>query len=505
MKSLKVSQIKAGVLLSYIQTFISVIISLVYTPAMLSLLGKSEYGLYNIASTLISYVNLLNMGFSSSYVRFYSRDKAGKDETALARTNGLFCIVFAFIGILAFISGFVLIGFTKIIFGTGLTDSEYFKAKIIMTILTVSTAYNLGTSIFSSFVLAHERFVFHKIVNLIKTVLSPAVTWLLLLNGYKSIGMSVVTAVLTISADTFYMVYCFRVLKIKVNIHNPSKNQLKEITVFSGFIAVTTIVDQINWSIDKIILGRFWGTAYTAVYSVAATIQNLYTQMSTAVSNVFIPKVNKIVAEDKDKKGLNSLFLKIGRLQGMILFPILIGFIFFGKSFIKLWTPNGYGQAYYVALILMLSSTVPYIQNIGITVQIAQNKHKFRAYSYLCMAIVNLIISIVLCKSYGAVGVAIGTAVSLVVCNGIIMNIYYHKVIGLDMIEFWKSMIKFIPAVLATSVYGALIVSFINIDSFFKLLFFGAIFCLIYFVMLWVTLLTKDEKDSIIKKLKRGS
>ena len=84
------------------------------------------------------------------------------------------------------------------------------------------------------------------------------------------------------------------------------------------------------------------------------------------------------------------------------------------------------------------------------------------------------------------------------------MNIYYHKVIGLDMIEFWKSMIKFISAVLATSVYGALIISFINIDSFFKLLFFGAIFCLIYFVMLWFTLLSKDEKDSIIKKLKRG-
>ena len=39
-------QKKAGVLLSYGQTVLSTLISLVYTPVMLRLLGQSEYGLY---------------------------------------------------------------------------------------------------------------------------------------------------------------------------------------------------------------------------------------------------------------------------------------------------------------------------------------------------------------------------------------------------------------------------------------------------------------------------
>ena len=83
-------QLRLGTLLSYLQTAVSVLISLIYTPTMLALLGKSEYGLYNLASTTISYVTLLNVGFSGSYVRFFARDRARGDEASLARTNGLF-------------------------------------------------------------------------------------------------------------------------------------------------------------------------------------------------------------------------------------------------------------------------------------------------------------------------------------------------------------------------------------------------------------------------------
>lgn len=468
---------------------------------MLLLLGKSEYGLYNIASTLISYVNLLNMGFSSSYVRFYTRKKASGNKDAVAQTNGLFVLVFIFIGILALVSGFVLIGFVNVIFGTGLTDVEIKKAKIIMTILTISTAYNLGTSIFSSIVVANEKFIFHKTVNLIKTILSPSLTWIMLLMGYKSIAMSLVTAVLTVTADTFYLVYCFTVLKIDVKMKSPQLGQLKEITVFSSFIAVTIIVDQVNWSVDKIILGRFLGTAYTAVYSVAATIQNLYTQMSTAISNVFVPRVNELVAENNNDNKLDELFVNVGKMQGLVLIPILLGFIFLGRSFIRLWAPDGYDQAYYIALILMLSSTIPYMQNIGITIQMAKNKHKFRAVLYSAMALVNFGLSILLCKKYGALGVSFGTAISLILCNGIIMNIYYRKSIGLNMAAFWKSMAKFLPTIAVLSVYGVLINIILNIDGVGRLLASGFIFLTVYLVMIWISFLEKNERKRILLAL----
>ena len=506
MSASKSKQLKAGTLLSYAQTIAGIVIALIYTPAMLRLLGKTEYGLYNIAASIISYVKLLNLGFSSSYVRFYSRDKAANDYKALARTNGLFCIVFMVIGVLALFSGIVLTACARLIFSTGLSESEYVIARTIMAILTVSTAYNLSTSIFSSIIIAHEQFIFHKTVNLIKTILSPALTWVLLMRGYRSIMMASVTAGLTVVADTFYVIYCFKKLRIKVDFSNPSAAQLKEISVFSGFVALTSIVDQINWSIDKILLGRMWGAAYTAVYSVAAAINDTYIRISTAISNVFIPRANRLVAENRPDSELTGFFIKIGRIQMLVLLPVLLGFIFFGQKFISLWTPKGYGEAYIITLLLIVPATIPLVQNIGIPIQMAQNKHQFRSLFYAGMALVNFALSVLLCRRYGAVGCAAATAVSLLFANGIAMNIYYHKSIGLNIIRFWKSMAQFLPTAAVTSAAGYAIMRFTKIDGWAAFIGWGAAFCAVYMLMAWFTAMNRSEKQivySIIGKIRR--
>jgi len=63
------SQIKAGVILQYLQMALAAVVSLVYTPIMIRELGKAEYGIYNLASSVISYLSLLSLGFSGSYFK----------------------------------------------------------------------------------------------------------------------------------------------------------------------------------------------------------------------------------------------------------------------------------------------------------------------------------------------------------------------------------------------------------------------------------------------------
>lgn len=98
--------------------------------------------------------------------------------------------------------------------------------------------------------------------------------------------------------------------------------------VFTFFIFINQIIDQINWSVDKFLLGRFAGTTAVAVYGVGGQINSMYIELSSSVSNVFVPKVNRIVAESGDDNELTRLFTKVGRIQFMILGLILSGFIF---------------------------------------------------------------------------------------------------------------------------------------------------------------------------------
>lgn len=500
----KINELKVGSILSYVQTIVGAAISLIYTPAMLHYLGKGEYGVYSIAATTISYVSLLNMGFSSSYVRYYAKCKANNDDDALAKTNGLFMLAFSVIGVLALVAGFALCALTHIIFSDGLTSDELVKTRVIMGILAIGMSFNLGTSLFASIITAHEKFVFQKMVNLLKTILSPTLTYVFLLMGYKSIMMSIISVGLTIIADSFYVIYCLKELKVKFNFRNPQKKQLIDIASFSGFIAISSIVDQINWSIDKILLGRFKGSEIAAVYSVAAQINTLYMQISTAISNVFVPRINRMAAEKRSENELTELFIKIGRIQLMVLLPIIVGFTCLGKEFIEIWTPNGYGDAYYIALLLMIPATIPYIQNAGISIQTAMAKHKFRAGLYTIMAVINFILSVVLCQMYGGIGCAIGTALSMVIANGIVMNIYYQRVIKLDIRKFWMKMSSFLPAAVIMSIIGIVLSKIISITDYFRLLIVACIMMIVYVCVIWSFGLNSDEKRMFTSILRRN-
>ena len=90
----RVNQRRAGGVLSYLSLAVNSLSGFIYTPVMLRLLGQSGYGLYQLVSSVVSYLGLLNFGFSGAYIRFYSKYKVKNEENEIARLNGMFMTVF---------------------------------------------------------------------------------------------------------------------------------------------------------------------------------------------------------------------------------------------------------------------------------------------------------------------------------------------------------------------------------------------------------------------------
>ena len=273
--------------------------------------------------------------------------------------------------------------------------------------------------------------------------------------------------------------------------------------VFTFFIFLNQIIDQINWSVDKFLLGRFAGTTAVAVYGVGGQINTLYLQFSSSVSNVFVTKVNRIVAEKNDNNQLTRLFTKVGRIQFMVLVLILSGFVFFGIPFVKIWAGSEYSASYAVALLLIIPVTVPLIQNLGIEIQRAKNMHKARAVVYLVIAIANVFISIPLIKLMGPAGAALGTAISLIAGNIIFMNWYYHARIGMNMIYFWKEIAKFIPALIAPCLIGIAIMKLVNITGLVKLGVFAVIYAAVYGLSMYFLGMNEEEKQLVMGPIRK--
>lgn len=500
----QVNQLKAGSILSYLQMGLSIIIGLLYTPVMLRLLGQSEYGLYSTVSSTISMLSVLSLGFNSSYIRYYARYKKEDNREAIDKLNGLFLIIFSIIGLIALACGLFLSFNLELVFDEGLTAGEYEIARVLMLLLTANLAISFPMSVFQNIISAHEKFIFLKLLGMLKTVASPLITLPLLLLGFRSIAMVSVTLGVSVLTDTAYLIYSKTALKVRFRFGHFENGLFKSLFAYTSFIAINLIVDQVNGNLGKFILGRFQGTTVVAIYAVGYSLYQYYMMFSTAISGVFTPRIHRIVNLTRDgeiseqRKQLTELFTRVGRIQFLILALIATGLIFFGKPFIGFWAGEGYDDAYYVALLLIIPGSIPLVQNLGIEVQRALNKHQFRSIVYICMAVLNVVLTVILCQRYGAIGTAIGTATSLVVANGFVMNIYYHKKCNIDIIAFWKSIGRLAVGLIIPVICGIAIMNLFDFTSILLLLGGIVVYTLIYAVSMWF-LGMNDYEKSLVK------
>lgn len=499
---------KIGAVLSYLQIGISSAGTLLYTPAMLRLIGQNEYGLYGTVTSFISLLGLLNLGFSSSYIKFYSVYKSKNEYDKINSFNALFFSVFAVIALAAAIIGGFFSANLSFVFDTGLTQEEYSKARIMMILLTISTVCDFLVTVFSCYIGAHQKFVFTKSIGIIISILTFIINLIVLFFGFGAVGLVVVSVTLNLVINVIYIIYCYKRLNIKFDFSNIDKSVFKEVFVFSGLIAINLVVDKINTGIDSVLLGRFCGTAVVAVYTVGASLNTHFTGFSVAISGVFTPRVHEIVNAYKmdsleQRKALTDFFVKVGRIQYLLMALLASGVVFFGKPFIRFWAGEGYDDAYYIAIIMIIPSIVSLTQNVGIEIQRAENRHHYRSYIYGIMALGNLALSIYLCQIWGGIGSALGTGIACVFSTIILMNIVYHKKINIDVTQYWKNIGRQTKGMICPFVVGALIMKFVNIDSILKLLLWIAIYTLVYAVFVWFFSTNSYEKELVRSALRK--
>lgn len=490
-------QLKAGAALNYVAILLNMVIGLIYTPYMLRMLGQSEYGLYSLAASIIAYLTVLDLGFGNAIIRYTAKFRAEEKKDEQQYMFGMFFMLYIGIGIIAVIAGGILTLNVDNLFSANMTVDELNRTRVMLWLMTFNLAFTFPMSIWGSIMSAYERFIFQRIVSIIRSILNPIVMVALLIIGYKAIAMVIVTTLFNIITLCVNWWYCKHQLKIKIKYGKFNKKFLKEVSIYSFWIFLNAIMDRIYWSTGQFVLGVYKGSVAIAVYAVAIQLQSMYMMFSTAISSVFLPKVTAMVTKENNVKAISDLFIKTGRIQYIVMALILTGFIIFGKTFITLWAGQGYEDAYIISLLFFIPLTIPLIQNLGITILQARNQMKFRSLLYIVIAIGSLAISIPLAKYYGGIGCAVGTTIALTLGQIAIMNIYYQKKQHLDIIRFWKTISKMsIVPIIFIIVYTC---CHRDLNSFFSeplyFLLSIIIFLICYVPLFWVFSMQKEEKE----------
>lgn len=497
------NQRKAGALLSYLYLALTFVVGIFYTPILLGFLGKSEYGVYSVANSVIAFLAILDLGFSQTMIRYVSRCKALKDTTGEKKLNGMFLLMYSGIAVIALIAGIILFFNLDMVFQRGFTPAETEQLKIIFIILLVNLVVSFPLGIYSSIISSNEGFFFLKLVNIISFTLTHAGILLALFMGYKSVMMAIITTTVSIALKLITAVYGTCRYRIRFLFHGFDRALLREVFVFSFFIFLNIVIDQLYSNTDKFILGVLCSSAMVTTYTVGVQFYSYFEQFSTSISGVFLPRITHLVTVNDDMKEVSALFCRIGRIQFILLGFLMSGFIIFGRQFIGLWVGKDQMSAYGIALVVILPALVPLSQNLGISVLRALNKHRFRSIIYFFIALVNVGLSIPLALRFGGFGAACATGFAT--CCGQIatMNWFYYKKIGLDIPGYWREIGKIVLPLLPITLVGAGIHWLLPSGGWVQLLVQCALYTVIFLLSGWIFIFNRYEKDLLTGLLKK--
>jgi O-antigen/teichoic acid export membrane protein len=264
-------QIKIGAMMSYVAIVFNIIAGLLYTPWMVKQIGKSDYGLYILVTSFLTYF-VMDFGLGQAIARFLSRYRAEKDEEKVNQLLGLTSRLYLLINLVVLIVLVVIYFFIENIF-IELSPAEIMKFKTVYCIAGLLSLISFPFTPLNGVLIAYERFVFLKLFDVISKVGTILCMVIALYLGYKLYALVAINAVVGIVIIILKFVYLNKTTEIKIDFKYKSKCLSKELFGFSIWITVIGIAQRLMINLAPTLLGVFSGTTQIAIFSIGIIIE----------------------------------------------------------------------------------------------------------------------------------------------------------------------------------------------------------------------------------------
>lgn len=496
-----VSQRKAGAVLGYLNIIVKNIVNLVYTPMLLAFVGQADYGVYQTSNSFVFSLTLLTFGFSEAYIRFYTQKRASGCEADIRRLNGMYLILYIVVCAAALALGLSFAANVGTFFSESFTPVQVGLAGELMAIMAVNVAATLFSTVFDAYILAHEEFMFQQSRQMFTSLATPGVALVLLNLGMGAVGVAAAQLLVTLTLLALNARFAIAKLGMRFDLRGFDGALFRAIAAFSAWIFGNQVCELVNQSVPNMILGALTSAITVSVFAIAIQVRNIFVSLSTVMANVFVPKINRIVATSDDNAELTRLMTRVGRYQMFLFCWVYCGFVLLGRFFIAKWAGEGFMDAYWLICAMALPLGIPLCQNTGIEIQRAKNKHKARSVVYLCMAGINVAFTWAMSPVLGYWAPAIAYILSITLGNGLFMNWYYQKRIGLDMAFYWRRNLPVLlvsACVLAACQLGS---AFMPVTGWVLFLCWGAIYTVLFAAAIWGFVLDGGEKKMLAARL----
>jgi O-antigen/teichoic acid export membrane protein len=441
-----VSNLLTGTLTRYVLLFVNIAIGLFLMPFTMHHLGASQYGLWQLAASMTAYLQLLDLGYGNGLVRQLTQADANGDEESMNACLSTFLVVYGVIAVVAitailFLSALVLPRFPS------LSGDEIRTAQVVLLILGVRVAIAFPMSVFGAVTTARQRFALTGTISIAVALVQGAATYLVLRAGYGLIALVSTTTTLALTSYLAYVMAAYASFPgMRLSVTRFRLAEVRGVTAFSMYLFLISLAIQFGYNIDNLIIAAFAGTSAVAVYAVAFRLADYQRQLCNQFNGLLFPVVVRFSATE-ETSALRATVVDGTRIALGLIVGVTICLVAFADRLVVLWMGAGFTGSLPSLYLLALAGIVLVAAGPLGNLLLARGKERVVAFSCLGEAILNATLSIWLVRTYGIIGAAAGTAISVTISNVLIQMPAACRLLSIPLPTFLREVIT--PSLIA--------------------------------------------------------
>ena len=417
---------------------INLLVVFLIAPLLVHRLGNISYGVWGLIGQTIDYSFLLDFGIRIAATRYAARYLAlGKpEEINRVVTSGLFLSSLS--AVLALAAGGILAWLLPRFFP--IPTSMVWDARLTVLLCSVTIAAAFPGSILIGCVVADSRYDLLGIRKVAPGILRLLLIWLLLKDGGSILTVAMVTTFASLAGHALDIVFALRVFPfLRVRREFLDRSMMKTLLNFSFYAFVASVAYRVVFMTDNVVVGFALGPAAVTFYTVGMQLPAMLRDSMGNITILYAPMAYQMDALNQNQ-ALRRLLVSGSRVAVLFTLPGVLGLAILGPRFLGLWMGGSFVSASGPILILLSVEVLFYTLSFtSVQVLYGMNRHQANAWLSLCNAAANLLLSIILVRSLGGVGVAWGTVIPAFLVEAILLPVYTARLLQVSYVRFYKS------------------------------------------------------------------
>ncbi len=414
------------------------------TPFTLHYIGETQFGLMALAGSIIAQGSLLDLGIGPAITRYVAEYHAQKDydraRSLAATAFALYCVL----GLVVIIAGAVIAWLSPYIFNV--PASERMTSVEVIFLMALNLGLSIPAATPNSVLRGLHIYGIANGISVFTSLLGAAATVAALLTGGDVVAVVAVQIPVMLVSRAINAWYVRRYApEMRFHWRDVKREFVKVLMSFSLALFAMDAAYSLHTKTSELVIGAFLPVSAVTPYAIARRLGMLAQSLVEPLQGAFLPAASHLNAQGS-MDGIRSLYLVGSRVNLALFLPLSGTFIALAGPLLALWVGPQYAQYAPIVVIVTLANVAEFSHWTGGSVLLGLARHHTLAIAASCAAIASLVLSLLLVRPYGLIGVSFGTMLPAVGLSVGFMWPYMVRTIGVK----WREVVKhvFLPTML---------------------------------------------------------